>query len=332
MREVILVGSYCDTEVKLKALENLLDAAKSMDIPVIAFGRWPIPERIQEKCAYWIYDQSNPVLSERTLDHWFRINGEQLSNYFFDFGYAALEQIVKTLGFAKNLHYDIAYWLNYDVDMASFEKFREVTSAAIINNRREVACTKFKPISTQPLRGINTTSIAFKINPAYEKLRGVLSKSFYRKCAEPNEDYIAEDFIEECFNVAEVDYEIMPIEFFPNALLTSTGSRKHGQIPEDLVKLTNYLNSFFVGFEQSTEKAVCYIWNMKKPVSKMLIDFGFDEPFELNIENSPIVRLTLEKRPKLCKILRIDDNTIDEYLDREYSDRYWEMNKIKSLI
>jgi hypothetical protein len=215
--------------------------------------------------------------------------------------------------------------------MNFFQEFREKTRSEVLTNDKDAVCTKFKPISTEPLRGINTTSIAFKVFPAYDKLRGILSKSFYRKCSKNDENYIAEDFIEECFNVAEVDYSVLPTEFFPPATLTSTGSRKHGQIPEDLAELRKHLNNFFVGFEQSTDKAVCYIWDMKKPIQKIVIDFGLSEPVELEINFNPTLRISLDELPNKCKILRIDEHQINEELDPEYSDLYWTMNKIKSI-
>ena len=232
MKEVLIVGSYCNTQVKLNALEELLDKAQEMNLPTIVFGRWPIPEKLQQKCDYWIYDKSNPVLEERALDHFLLINGERISNYFFDFGYAAIEQIIKTLGFARAMHYDIAHWLNYDIDMNGFQSFREAAVPAILTDGRDAACVRFKPLSAEPLRGINTTSITFKVGTAYDKLRGVLTKSFYRKFVENDENLVAEDFIEECFKVSEIDYAILPVESAPSATLTSTGVRKHGCIPD----------------------------------------------------------------------------------------------------
>jgi hypothetical protein len=52
MKEILLVGAYCDTAVKLEALERLLAQAKDLNMPVLVFGRYPLPERVQKLCDY----------------------------------------------------------------------------------------------------------------------------------------------------------------------------------------------------------------------------------------------------------------------------------------
>ena len=116
MKEIAIFGSYCNTKEKLQALENSIKGAKDIGLDVMVFGRYPLPEKVQLQCDYWIFDKSNPVLEDRALNHYFYIHDKYISNWFYDYGYAALEQITKTLGFAKSLNYDIAYWLVYDVN------------------------------------------------------------------------------------------------------------------------------------------------------------------------------------------------------------------------
>ena len=126
MKEIAIFGSYCNTKEKLQALENSITHAKALGLDVLVFGRYPIPESTQRMCDYWIYDKSNPILHDRALNHWFIAEDKYLSNWFMDYGYAALEQITKCLGFANNLDYEVAYWLVYDVDLTEFQSFREV--------------------------------------------------------------------------------------------------------------------------------------------------------------------------------------------------------------
>jgi hypothetical protein len=329
MKEIFIIGSYCDTAPKLAALERLLDQIREIGLPTVVFGRYPIPERVQKKCDYWIYDRSNPILEDRALNHWLVINDKRISNLFFDFAYAALEQIIKTLGFVKNLNYDIAHWLNYDVDLQNFRDFRKASVKSLIESNKSAACVRFMPISDGNLRGINTTSISFKVNEAHSKLVGVMTQSFYRMNFEKNGDYIAEDFIEDCFRVAELDHEILPASLAPHATLTSTGLRKHGQVPETFTKTRKYFHNFFVGLNSDTGKASCYAWNLQEPVNKLRIDFGNGM-----IGNFNVIGGTFEEQidffPTRCKILEINGQPVNEILDHEFSENYWKMNKIET--
>jgi hypothetical protein len=99
VKEIVIFGSYCNTKEKLAALEKSITDAKALNLDVLVFGRYPIPEKTQKLCDYWIFDKSNPVMLDRALNHWCATHGKYISNWFYDYGYAALEQIVKTLGF-----------------------------------------------------------------------------------------------------------------------------------------------------------------------------------------------------------------------------------------
>lgn len=331
MKEVIIIGSYCDTAVKLAALDRILDQTKDLGLPTIVFGRYPIPERIQKKCDYWIYDKSNPVLEDRALNHWFLINDKKISNLFFDFAYAALEQITKTLGFAKSLNYEVAHWLNYDVDLQNFEEFRRAALISLNDHGNSAACVRFMPVSNGVLRGINTTSISFKVADSHSKLVGIMTQSFYRKFFEQNGDYIAEDFIEDCFKLSELKYGIIPVHLAPKATLTSTGLRKHGNIPDEFREIRKYFHNFFVGINPSTNRPTCYIWNFSDQVDQLHIDFGNGMILTANVDGRNIFELPLTFIPTRCKILEINGKLINEVLDPEYNDRYWEMNRIETV-
>ena len=147
MKEIAIFGSYCNTKDKLIALENSITQAKNLGLDVLVFGRYPIPESTQKMCDYWIYDKSNPIIEERTLNHWYITQDKYISNWFPDYGYAALEQITKSLGFVNNLGYEIAYWLVYDVDLTHFQSFREVCLNKL--TKHQIVCHKFTPVKHQ---------------------------------------------------------------------------------------------------------------------------------------------------------------------------------------
>jgi hypothetical protein len=326
MREILLVGAYCDTAAKLKALESLLEQAKTLNLPILIFGRYPLPERIQRLCDYWIFDRSNPIIEDHVISHWHRTHGRVISNVFLDYGFAALDQMTKSLGFVDSLNYDIAYWVGYDVDLTEFTKFREASLEQINEKGSHAVGFMFKPTSEGPFRGFGTTTIAFKVNVASVKLRGSLTESIYRWVISYDQNLLAEDVMEAFFKIAEVKYHILDQSLNLPATLTATGIRKHGDVPNEFPKTKSYLSSCFIGKNEDTGDFVCFIWNIKSPNLKIALDFGYGtEVFE--VENH--AEFSLTQMPIQCKVIAINDEPIDETLDLEYPNTYWRANLLR---
>lgn len=331
MKEIVIFGSYCNTKEKLAALEKSITDAKALNLDVLVFGRYPIPEKTQKLCDYWIFDKSNPVMLDRALNHWCATHGKYISNWFYDYGYAALEQIVKTLGFTKSLNYDIAYWLVYDVDLTNFQSFREVCLDKL--QTYNAVCHNFYPVTPGPAKGIDGTSIGFKIQIAYDKLKGTITETFYRDLISRKNPFISEDFMEECFRISEINHYILQEKPNLPATLTSTGVRKHGDIPPEFTKTREYFLNFFVGWDENKNHQVAYIYNIVKPFNRVVI--STDDNFALDI--SPIeineyigIEINLYDAKKIT-IEQIDDEIIGETLDFELTELYWDLNKIKNL-
>ncbi len=331
MKEIVIFGSYCNTKEKLIALEKSIADAKILGLDVLVFGRYPIPESTQKMCDYWVFDKSNPVMMDRALNHWKISHGKYFSNWFYDYGYAALEQIVKTLGFAKSLNYDIAYWLVYDVDLTHFQSFREICLDKL--QTYNAVCHLFHPTSHGPAKGIDGTSVGFKIQTAYDKLKGTITETFYRDLIARKDPFISEDFMEECFRVSEMNHYILPEKPNLPATLTSTGVRKHGDIPPEFIKTRKYFLSLFVGWDENLNRQVAYIYNIITPFNSIVI--STDDNFAIEI--SPIVEneymgveIDLYEAKKIT-IEEIDGEIINETLDFELTELYWELNKIRNL-
>ena len=330
MKEIAIFGSYCNTKEKLQALENSITHAKALGLDVLVFGRYPIPESTQRMCDYWIYDKSNPILHDRSLNHWFVIEDKYISNWFMDYGYAALEQITKCLGFANNLDYEIAYWLVYDVDLTEFQSFREVCLDKL--NFYNVVCHQFIPVSHQPPKGIDGTSIGFKIQPSYTKLKGVITQTFYRDLISRRDKFLSEDFMEECFRVSELGYHVL--DYKPNlpATLTSTGVRKHGDIPVDFPKTKQYFDHCNIGWDEDNDNVSVFIWDIKQSIEQIVFDFGVKhETLTLINPTHTKWEFNLDYKPTKCEVLEINGQSINEVLDPEFTDLYWNLFKIRNL-
>ena len=136
MKEIVIIGSYSNTKEKLQLLEECINECRKNDLDVLVYGRYPIPESTQRLCNYWIFDKSNPVLDGRLVDFWNSNYGKRTHKLTNDFGFAALEQIIKGLGIVKSFNYESAYWVNYDVDLTNFITVSTPLGLGVTHNLR----------------------------------------------------------------------------------------------------------------------------------------------------------------------------------------------------
>lgn len=330
MKEIVIFGSYCNTKEKLATLEKSIKDAKSYGLDVMVFGRYPIPESTQKLCDYWIFDKSNPVLEDRNLEHWLLHSGKRLSNWFQDYGFAALEQITKTLGFVNNLEYDIAYWLVYDVDLTHFGDFRDLCLEQL--TKHDAVCHPFYPTQYGPAKGISGTSVGFKVRESYNRLKGTITKTFYKDLISRRDSFISEDFMEECFRVSELNYYLMSEKPNLPATLTSTGVRKHGDVPEEFTNCRKYFLNCFIGYDNQKDCQIIYIFNILNSVNKIQLTVNDYIIFEENpiVNEFGGIEIVVSDAEHL-KILTINDEPINEMLDPELTELYWKLNKISNL-
>ena len=329
MKEIVIVGSYCNTKEKIAALEKIITDTKALGLDILVFGRYPIPESIQLMCDYWIYDKSNPVL-DRNLEHWLLHSGKRISNWFQDYGYAALEQMVKTLGFANNLDYEIAYWFVYDVDLTHFNEFRTLCQDKL--NTHDAVCHPFYPVNHAPARGLSSTSIGFKVRESYTRLKGSITETFYKDIIKRHPSFIAEDFMEECFRISELNYYLMSEKPNLPATLTSTGVRKHGDIPSEFNKCREYFLNCFIGYDTDNNCQVIYIFNVLKPINQITLQVNDYTILEKHVTPNKFGGIEIIiSDSKFLKILFINGEPINEILDVELNALYWDLNKIKNI-
>ena len=329
--EIVLIGSYCDTQIKLDTLEKQIDSLKLLNLDILVFGRHPLPQHIQKKCDYFIFDKSNPILKDRVLYNYLFTHGKKINFIFQDHGYAALEQITKSLGFVKSLNYDIAYWLVYDVDVTEFSSFRELSLIKLKNHN--AVCHNYFPKSTQFSSGIDGTSISFKVQTAYDKLKSTMTETFYRDLIKrKNKDFISEDFMEECFRVSEMNHYIMKPKPNLPAILSNTNNRKHGEVPSSLLKINKYFKRCFIGLNTDINRCVIWIDNILQSfeeISFMINDKEIITKKNIKANDHGGVEIIINKATQL-KIISIDGETINELLDPELTEQYWKINNIKN--
>jgi hypothetical protein len=333
MKEIAIVGSYSNTKEKLRLLEECINECKKNNLDVLVYGRYPIPQSTQKLCDYWIFDKSNPVLEGRLMDFWNINNGKKTHKLNNDFGFAAIEQIIKSLGIVKSFNYESAYWINYDVDMTNFKTFIEIWSEK--QNQYESIGYEFYT-NYGDIKGINTTILAFKINSSYEKLKGYFTITNYYK-TNLNTTNFAEHFIKKCFELSELSHYIMDSSLTPPSKITTNDEglgRRCGIIPETCIKTRKYFQSCFIGEDSDTDKKVIFISNIEIPIKEILFNIGeniisIDSP-PLN-EHKCIEIVFNNEIPTKLEVLSINGDIINEELDEVLDGDYWRFNKIESV-
>ena len=330
MREIFVVGSYCDTPSKLEALEDLLIQAKSLGIQTLVFGKYPLPEETQRLCDYYLFDKDNPFIIGRAICYWHTIYGVKVTDLFPDHGLAALSQITKGLSVAKALNYDIAYWVNYDVDLTKFPDFANAARLSLSqgNHAAGFEFTKKAPF----VSGICLTNIAFKINPASEKLNGVLTERLYRTVIESDSSAYAEDVMREAIKISELKYDYLdPALNFP-ASITVMGNRLNGKIEVSRAPIcSRHFSNFFIGFDENADSTGFFIWNVYAPDLEIEIDFGSVIKTYSN-GKSTFIHETLTDPPVYCKVISINGEPVNETLDEAFSNEYWSRHKIRKEL
>jgi hypothetical protein len=327
MKALFVVGSYCDNDSKLEALESLLLQAQELGIQTLVIGKYPIPERVQRLCSYFLFDKDNPFITGRAISYWHAIYGVKVSDLFPDHGLAALSQITIGLSVAKALGYDIAYWVNYDVDLTKFADFSIAARASIENGNHAAGFefTKKEPYAA----GICLTNIAFKVNPASEKLNGILTESLYRRVVESDSSLYAEDVMLEAIKLSELKYDYLdPALNFP-ASISVMGDRLNGKIRDQLCPISRaYFSNCFIGFCENTDKPGCFIWTVAIPNVEVEIDFGNARGVFSN-GNSLHIFIDLEEPPTQCKVVSINGEPVNELIDESFSPEYWGRHRIR---
>ena len=333
MKEIAIVGSYSNTKEKLRLLEECINECRKNNLDVLVYGRYPIPQSTQKLCDYWIFDKSNPVLEGRLMDFWNINNGKKTHKLNNDFGFAAIEQIIKGLGIVKSFNYESAYWINYDVDMTNFKTFKEIWFEK--QNDYESIGYEFYT-NYGDIKGINTTILAFKINNSYEKLKGYFTITNYYK-TNLNTTNFAEHFIKKCFELSELSHYVMDSSLVPQSKITTNDEglgRRCGEIPKINNRTWGHFESCFIGTDMETDKKVIFISNIKTPIKELKFNIGetiitIDTP-PLN-EHKCIDIVFNDEIPTKLEVLSINGEIINEELDEVLDEDYWRFNKIESV-
>jgi hypothetical protein len=203
MKEIAIIGSYCNSEEKIKLLQNCISNCKKNGLDVLLYAKYPISSEIQNTCDYYIFEKSNPQIN-RNMVIWRKWSDLLIKKIMIDYGYAALEQIKNGLGFSNNLNYDYAYFINYDVDLNNFQDYKKQNKELLKNN--DFTSNRFFRYNNKP-SGIDLIAMGFNVKKCFDSLNGLINIKHYEKKLSGTHD-LAEEFFEHCILSSNLKYHI----------------------------------------------------------------------------------------------------------------------------
>ena len=256
MKSITIIGSWCNNEEKEKALIDCIEASKKENIDVLIFTRLPLKEEIQKLATYVIYDSSNPVLYDRQLILWHFIGNRKIWRMTeCDWGFAAMEQMVKSLGFVNFLDYKNAYWLNYDVDPTNFKRFVDDCDNALSINDAFF----FKWIATEnsesEVNSLNMNSIGFNIQKSYSKMKEFITIDNYREIL-VGTPLIAEEIFYNMIQKSGLNPRILNEHAYLSPKISNEGDRILGNVNSKFIKSHSYADRIFLA---KSEQKNCFV-------------------------------------------------------------------------
>ena len=178
MKDLILISSHCDTELKEETLRNLVNQihTKKDYFDIMVVSHTIIPLDIQDKCNYTYYDKDNELLYDWDLRSkpWFDPGNQRpiLSIFTgaFSTHLAAWRIIIIGNSIAKSLGYKKVHHFEYDILFGTYQAYRLDTlhEELLVLNREKIK-SQIKESKTKSCEGmlqdLLTKDRRFKVKP-----------------------------------------------------------------------------------------------------------------------------------------------------------------------
>jgi len=196
--ELIIVGTYPNTKSREKLTLDCIESVKGLGRKIMLVSHYPVPQEIQNKVDYYIYDSNNPNTEHSYYTKFFNykndfdveinINGLKDTNQSLP----VLTNLINGFKSAKELGYDKVFYITYDVIVNPDDIQIINQSFDNLNFKDAFLCTLPTPMGL----GIETTSMFFKTNFFLEKFKDITNKELYKQeCHRIGAQNFLEDFM-----------------------------------------------------------------------------------------------------------------------------------------
>jgi hypothetical protein len=330
MRELIIIGSYADSNIKLELLEKCIIGCKHKGLDVLVYAKYPIPERIHKLCDYYIFDKSNPIVKNRVFSVWRIWSNRKIVFNKEEYGFAAIEQIINGLGFAHMLNYEYAHFLNYDIDLTNFDEYYKKMKSLIPNS----AGVFYNFGKYGDNLGVLCTQMYFNVQKSFTSIKPLINLNHYQMVTSHTEK-LAEAFLYHCLLISNLKIIIIKEPPILNELFTEQGDRLYGLIPKNHKSLLKYFECFYIGSAKDTSSIKkIMVYKIKQEISYLKLDIGTEilefTDLKLNVlKHYQFYEIDLiDTNPIKLTILQVNNEIMQETIDETLSNRYWKSNFI----
>lgn len=329
MKDIVIIGSYANTEKKLELVEQCILNSKKLGFDVLLYAKYPVTDKIYGLCDYFIFDKSNPMVPDRVFTVWRLWANKRMVHVKEEYGFAAIEQIINGLGFAYNLNYDFAHFINYDVDLTDFTEYHQRMKDLITEN--DVVAHPFGRYDENV--GVLCTQLYFNVQKSFKALNPVINLNHYKSFT-VNTGRLAEAFFHNCLTVSNLKFHEILGANLPE-LFTEQADRLHGTIIDKHATLLKYFNFLHLGsVSENPSLKKILIYEIHTEIQSLIVDIGteilvFDNLQLTTLNHYNFYEIDLiDKNPTKFTILQINDETMNEQLDENLDDKYWASNFI----
>jgi hypothetical protein len=233
MRKIIIISSYASTPEKEKTLNECIDKVLNKGYDVMLTSHYPVPDYIQKKVNYCIYDSDN-ILLPYNISPSFWIDNDifELEVNINSHNLTICKNMLNGIGLSKILKYDFFFFMESDNIFSDddFIRLDDLSNQMLINNKHLIFF-KNQWISEHNEHHINYETLIFggEVNYFLENMSLPSTIEEYIQMYSPNRDALYNIILEKIFfnKLSHLEDEIFIINESSKNFFTSSIINKY---------------------------------------------------------------------------------------------------------
>lgn len=203
MKKIIIISSYATTPEREKTLNDCIDKVSNKGYDVMLTSHYPVPDYIQKKVNYCIYDSDN-ILLPYSISPSFWIDNDQfeLEISINSHNLTICKNMLNGIGLSKIMKYDFFFFMESDNIFSDddFIKLDDLSNQMLINNKHLIFF-KNQWISEHNEHHINYETLIFggKVNYFLDNMTLPSTTEEYIQMYSPNREDLYNIVLEKIF-------------------------------------------------------------------------------------------------------------------------------------
>lgn len=233
MRKIIIISSYASTPEKEKTLNDCIERVSNKGYDVMLTSHYPVPDYIQKKVNYCIYDSDN-ILLPYSISPSFWIDNDmfELEVNINSHNLTICRNMLNGVGLSKIMKYDFFFFMESDNVFSDddFIKLDDLSSQMLMSNKNLVFF-KNQWISEHNEHHINYETLIFggKVNYFLDNMNLPSTIEEYIQMYSPNRDALYNIVLEKIFfnKLSHLEDQIFIIDGSSKNFFTSSVINKY---------------------------------------------------------------------------------------------------------